>query len=424
MKQEYVYVLDKDGNPLMPTRKFGKVRHLLKEGLAKVARRDVFTIQLLYEPKTHVVQDVTLGCDTGYAHIGLSASTEQRELYSEETVINNSMIKLLKTRKDNRKKRRSRKCRCRKARYLNRKREEGWLAPSVAHRRDTHINRIKFVHSILPIKTTKVEVASFDIQKLKNPDIEGVEYQHGDCYGYENKKQFVLTRDEHTCQYCKGKSGSNLLEVHHIKWKSNGGTDILTNLITLCSECHKKLHAGKITLNVKETDASFKEAAGVSIMKNSLIKMLKEEYPDKTVDITYGYITKVNRHKYKIPKTHYLDAFVIAGNFNAERLNYHYMFVQRRRHNRSLHVVKYYKGGKRRSTVAKKKINNTHFRMGDYVQYRNKKGFITGSTHGAATVKDIYGKSCLGQDSITVRKLKLIRHQQGQYLVDRLKNLN
>ena len=35
MKQEYVYVLDKDGKPLMPTRRFGKVRHLLKEGLAK-----------------------------------------------------------------------------------------------------------------------------------------------------------------------------------------------------------------------------------------------------------------------------------------------------------------------------------------------------------------------------------------------------
>ena len=175
-------------------------------------------------------------------------------------------------------------------------------------------------------------------------------------------------------------------------------------------------------MGVKETAASFKEAAGVSAMKNSLIKMLKEEFPDKTVDITYGYITKKDRQKYNIPKTHYLDAFAIAGNFCAKRLDYHYMFVQRRRHERSLHVAKYTKGGKRRSTVAKKKINNTHFRMGDYVQYRNKKGFITGSTHGAATVKDIYGKSCLGQDSITVRKLKLIRHQQGQYLVDIVKN--
>ena len=199
MKQEYVYVLDKDGKPLMPTRRFGKVRHMLKEGLAKVARRDVFTIQLLYEPKTHFVQDVTLGCDPGYTHIGISASTEQRELYSEETVINNGMTKLLKTRSENRRHRRSRKCRCRKARYSNRKREEGWLAPSVAHRRDTHFNRIKFVSSILPIKSFKIEAASFDIQKLKNPDIEGVEYQQGDCYGYENKRQFVLARDNYTC---------------------------------------------------------------------------------------------------------------------------------------------------------------------------------------------------------------------------------
>ena len=101
MKQEYVYVLDKNGQPLMPTNRYGKVRHLLKEGKAKVINRCPFTIQLLYEPKTHVVQDVTLGCDTGYTHIGLSASTEQRELYSEETVINNGMIKLLKERSNN-----------------------------------------------------------------------------------------------------------------------------------------------------------------------------------------------------------------------------------------------------------------------------------------------------------------------------------
>ena len=422
MKQEYVYVLDKDGKPLMPTRRFGKVRHMLKEGLAKVARRDVFTIQLLYEPKTHFVQDVTLGCDTGYTHIGISASTEQRELYSEETVINNGMTKLLKTRSENRRHRRSRKCRCRKARYSNRKKGEGWLAPSVAHRRDTHFNRIKFVSSILPIKSFKIEAASFDIQKIKNPDIEGVEYQQGDCYGYENKRQFVLARDNYTCQCCKRKFAPNELHVHHIIWKSKGGTDVVTNLMTVCAPCHKDIHAGKKTLGVKETASSFKEAAGVSAMKNSLIKMLKEEFLDKTVDITYGYITKKDRQKYNIPKTHYLDAFAIAGNFCAKRLDYHYMFVQRRRHERSLHVAKYTKGGKRRSTVANKKIKNSHFRKGDYVQHQNKKGFITGSSNGDATVKDIYGKICLGQKKITVRKLKLIRHQQGQYLVDRIKN--
>ena len=327
MKQEYVYVLDKDGKPLMPTRRFGKVKHLLKEGLAKVARRDVFTIQLLYEPKTHFVQDVTLGCDTGYTHIGISASTEQRELYSEETVINNKMTELLKTRSDNRRHRRSRKCRCRKARYSNRKKGEGWLAPSVAHRRDTHFNRIKFVSSILPIKSFKIEAASFDIQKIKNPDIEGVEYQQGDCYGYENKRQFVLARDNYTCQCCKRKFAPNELHVHHIIYKSKGGTDVVTNLTTVCAPCHKDIHAGKKTLGVKKT-ASFKEAAGVSAMKNSLIKMLKEEFPDKTVDITYGYITKKDRQKYNIPKTHYLDAFAIAGNFCAKRLDYHYMFVR------------------------------------------------------------------------------------------------
>ena len=80
-KAKYVYVLDMNGNPLMPTKRFGKVRHMLKDGLAKVVRRDIFTIQLLYEPKTHVVDELTLGCNVGDNHIGISVSSSDKEYY-------------------------------------------------------------------------------------------------------------------------------------------------------------------------------------------------------------------------------------------------------------------------------------------------------------------------------------------------------
>src|SRR5574344_1666011 len=113
-KAKYVYVLDMNGNPLMPTQRFGKVRRMLRDGLAKVVRRDIFTIQLLYEPKTHVVDELTLGCDTGYTHIGLSVTSSRKEYFAEEVIIDNSMVENLKTRAQNRRHRRTKKLRYRK----------------------------------------------------------------------------------------------------------------------------------------------------------------------------------------------------------------------------------------------------------------------------------------------------------------------
>ena len=43
-----VYVLSKDGQPLMPIRRHGKARRLLKENRAKVVRREPFTIQYAF----------------------------------------------------------------------------------------------------------------------------------------------------------------------------------------------------------------------------------------------------------------------------------------------------------------------------------------------------------------------------------------
>ena len=95
-----------------------------------------------------------------------------------------------------------------------------------------------------------MEVASFDIQKIKNPEITGGEYQQGEQLNFWNVREYVLFRDNHTCQYCHGKSGDKVLNVHHLESRKTGG-DAPNNLITLCETCHKKYHEGKIQLKQK-----------------------------------------------------------------------------------------------------------------------------------------------------------------------------
>ena len=170
-----VYVLDQNGQPLMPTKRYGKVRHLLKEGRAKIIGYRPFIIQLTYESTTYT-QPVSLGVDAGSRHIGISATTEKKELYAADVELRNDIVKLLAARRECRRNRRNRKTRYRKARFQNRRRSDGWVAPSIRHKIQTHLTVVEKVHQILPITNMIVETASFDIQKIKHPDIEGNAY--------------------------------------------------------------------------------------------------------------------------------------------------------------------------------------------------------------------------------------------------------
>lgn len=164
-----VYVLDKNGRPLMPTKRHGKVRRLIKASKAKVVKRTPFTIQLCYDT-THYTQPVTLGIDAGSKHIGLSATTETEELYASDVELRNDIVKKLSTRREFRRVRRNRKIRHRKPRFQNRNKPKRWLAPSVQQKVQTHLQVIQNVTKILPISEIIVETASFDIQKIKKPD--------------------------------------------------------------------------------------------------------------------------------------------------------------------------------------------------------------------------------------------------------------
>ena len=204
---QYVYVLDMYGEPLMPCSP-RKARLLLKNKKACVTKRTPFTIKLLYK-STGYKQPITLGIDAGSKHIGVSATTEKRELYGAELTPRNDVVKLLSDRREFRRGRRYRKTRYRAPRFNNRihSKHKGWLAPSVEVKIQEHITIIKRVCKILPISLIRVETAEFDTQRLKamlsgQPLPIGTDYQLGEMYDEYNVRQYVLKRDGYKCQCC------------------------------------------------------------------------------------------------------------------------------------------------------------------------------------------------------------------------------
>ena len=401
---QVVYVLNKDGLPLMPTHKPGKVRHLLKDGKAKVVKRSPFTIQLNYDCDNYI-QPITLGVDAGSKHIGLSASTKKDELYCSDVELRDDVVELLSTRRENRRTRRKH-LRYRPARFDNRKKEDSWLAPSIRQKIDSHLKVIEEVHKILPITNIIVEVASFDIQKIKNPDIEGVEYQNGEQLNSYNIREYVLFRDNHTCQHCHGKSKDKVLEVHHLETRKTGG-NAPSNLITLCKTCHNKYHNGEIMLKQKR-GAKYDDASFMGIMRWDLFNKLKETYPN--VSLTYGYITKSNRIKNNLAKEHYNDAYCIAGNFKAKSLDTVIYQKKVRCHNRQIHKVNFLKSGIKKLNQAPYIVKD--FRLFDKVRYQDEDCFIFGRrSSGYFDIRKLDGT--IIHRSASYKKLELLEARKS-----------
>ncbi len=397
-----VYVLNKDGQPLMPTERCGKVRRLLRDGKARVVKRCPFTIQLLSET-TDQTQPVTLGVDAGSKHIGLSATTENRVLYEADVEIRNDIVDLLSTRREQRRARRNRKTRYRAPRFDNRRKPEGWLAPSVQHKVDTHLRVIENVHRILPISKVIIETASFDLQKIKSPTVSGTDYQQGDQMGFWNVREYVFFRDGHTCQCCHGKSKDKVLNVHHIESRKTGG-DAPNNLITLCETCHTQYHRGLIKLpSTIKRGIKLDDAAFMGIMRWAVYNRLKEQYPD--VKMTYGYITKNTRITHNLEKEHCVDARCISGHPDAEPLGYVFFQKKVRRHNRQIHKLTILRGGYRKLNQASYIVKG--FRLFDKVLYNKEECFITGRrSSGYFAVKKLDGTKV--SDSASCKVLKLI----------------
>ncbi len=392
-----VFVVDKKNKPLMPTTP-KKAKKLLKRSLAKVICLTPFTIQLKYNSSRYT-QDITLGVDAGSKYIGVSAASKKQVLFEAEIKIRSDIKNLLETRRENRRFRRSRKTRYRKPRFLNRKRKDKWLTPTVENKIKSHIKIVDLIYNILPVSKVIVEVAQFDIQKIKNPNIKKEGYQQGVQINFFNVREYVLFRDNHKCQMCFSKSKDKILNVHHIVSRKKGANSP-DNLVTLCKTCHTKVHREKIEkIFIKKP--AFKDASQITTTRRFIYNALKEKYP---THLTYGYITKNNRIKHKLEKSHRTDARVIA-NQNLSDPKLYFEAKQIRKNNRRLHKSTILKSGKRKDNIAKKVVFG--YGLFDKVQFNNIESFIFGRrTSGYFKLAKLDGT--IVHNSASYKKLKLL----------------
>ena len=385
-----VYVLGMDGDPLDPTHP-AKARILLKNKKAKVIRRLPFTIKLTYEIENPKTQKYTLGVDTGFLKLGTAVINEKDEVvYLSEVTLRNDIKKIMKDRSYNRRMRRTRNTRYRKPRWLNRKNSirKDRYPPTMISKFNSHIKEINFIKSILPISKINLELAKFDNHALSNPLVKYNKwmYQKGLKFGFANTKAFILNRDKYTCQHCKTKQGT--LEVHHIIFRSNGGSDEPDNLITLCRNCHRELHLGKFSLkNTKGLKRKNKQAAAtqMNILRSMIIKKFKLNFTE-----TYGFITKEVRQYLNLPKEHYFDGIAICycDKINKNNIFFKTNLVQLKRcTSKGDYKRQEFRRGKMLNLT---KAKTQGFRRYDTVKYFGKRYFIgSRNSQGYALLVDI-----------------------------------
>ena len=422
-------VLDQQGKPLMPTTRLGKVYRLLKTQKAHIVSYEPFTIQLDYEPDTHIIQPMTLGVDSGAIHSGYSVANEHREYYNAEVIARDDISKRLSDRRMYRRNRRSRKTRYRKPRFKNRKnKKKGWLPPSLEQKVAVQLNEIDHLHRYFPIETIIVEVADFDIQKIKNPDISGVEYQQGTLQGY-NIRNYLLEKHGRKCFYC-GKSVSKF-EVEHMLPKSRGGSNRIDNLTLSCHNCNQKkdtltaeefirqtLPAKKAAAKLKQLpneNRLFKYMTQMNATRWALYNAINEKYAN--VKMTYGYITKYNRIKAGLLKAHHIDAKCITGFSTVPSMKQTVVKVKMRRHNRQLHRATFSKGHIRKAACLPTIVFG--FQLYDFVLFDNHYYYIKGRrSSGKFALVSIEG---LKDTDRNYKKLTLLAHTTA-YLISRYVN--
>ena len=379
-----VFVFNKDGKALMPTHP-AKARILLKKKKAKIIKTFPFTIKLNYQIDNPKLQDATIGVDPGKT-IGISITTKQRVLFEAQLEQRTDIPKLLEARRSARRTRRNR-LRYRPSRWQNKrkiynKQVDGWIPSSIQASLLTYINIVKFFIKYINIDKMKYEYNKFDIQKLKDPNIQGIQYQQGDLYQEENAKSYARKRDKYTCQRCKKsledlKKNNIKLQVHHIKPRSQGGTNVPENLVTLCEHCHKQVHEylkknKTVRFNIRE----YKEDTKLNILKDRIYKELIKLGYD--VEKTYGYETKIKRVQLELEKDHHIDARIIADNCykRSKHDSQVYYMKKVRNHNRKIYKDKILKDNVKKRNIQSYEKNG--YRRYDIVRYLNRYWYVNG----------------------------------------------
>ena len=359
-----------------------KARLLLKQGKAKIIGYKPFTIQLTYATG-EAKQAIHVGIDEGARHIGIAITSQNKVLAKGEVELRQDVHSLLTTRAMYRRDRRNRKTRYRKPRFLNRKRKDGWLPPSIEGKLNANLFWIDKFCSLVPNPILHIEVGKFNIAKMINPNIESVEYQQGQCAGYYDVRYFVFDRDSYTCQVC-GKSKDKILHTHHILYKSLGGTDRADNLITVCTECHtsKNHKEGGILYKWMQEGKKVKQYKEATFMNILRVRTYKRYH---NAIITYGSITTPKRKELGLEKTHYNDAIAITDIANIKETDNQIFYIKQfRKKKRSLHEATARKGRKSPNVTQKRNSKNTKelrgWYLNDEVACFGKRGWISGFT--------------------------------------------
>jgi 5-methylcytosine-specific restriction endonuclease McrA len=313
----YVFVIDTHKRPLTPC-KPSMARKLLNAGKAAVFRWYPFTIILKKEVEANP-EPLELKLDPGSKVTGIALKQGDKIIFGAELIHRGHAIKSrLDSRRAIRRSRRNRKTRYRQARFLNRTRSKGWLAPSLQHRVETTLTWVLRLGKLAPIGSISQELVRFDLQEIENPEISGIEYQQGELQGYEIR-EYLLNKWERKCAYCRAE---NLpLQVEHIKPKAKGGTNRISNLCLSCDMCYQK----KGTQDIKQFLAKnpevlqrilsqakrpLKDATAVNSTRWALFNRLQEI--GLPVSTGSGGLTKFNRVRLGLPKSHWLDAACVG----------------------------------------------------------------------------------------------------------------
>ena len=311
-----VFVLDKSKKPLdMITN--AEARILLKNKQAVVDKVYPFTIRLKDNSCGSKDRAYTVKLDPGSKHTGIAITDDNNQVVVLAELEHRGHIikRIIDKRRLVRRSRRNRKTRYREARFLNRTRPDGWLAPSVKSRADNVINFIQKYKKLININKVMVENVSFDTaQMTSDTKLWGSDYQQGNLYQKE-LRSFIFSRSDGKCVYCGVKAD----EIDHVIPRSNGGTNSTYNLVAACRSCNEK----KSNLTLKafgklmgkdyshlEPKKLPKDAAIVQSARNYTVKEITKLVSDTT---TYeAWLTKYNRDELGLPKEHYYDALSVG----------------------------------------------------------------------------------------------------------------
>ena len=411
-----VFVLSQEGKPLMPTTP-RRARVWLQAKRARVVRRDPFTIRLRFATSAHV-QKAVVGVDTGSQVVGIAATTNGEVAFQAEVHLCDDITEKLTQRRAYRRNRRARKTRYREARSANRRRPAGWLPPSLHSKAEATVKAVRFVASFLPVGRVRVEVCSFDTQKMQHAAIVHWEYQQGELQGYL-LREYVLAKWQRKCAYCGAREVP--LEIEHIVPKSRGGSNRTSNLTLACHACNQRKGwqtAAEFGFPDVQAQARvpLKDAAHVSSLKSWVVHDLQALFGESKVSITYGYETKYQRIQVlALPKSHTNDAVAIACE-TGERVKPLEMVHQIRCLGRGWYQ-RFNGSHSEHKAWAPRKVKG--FKLGELVQAKGEVGYIGGRREkGAFVIKDVAsGKKLL---EVTPSKLvRIARPTQGWIITRR-----